>query len=557
MYQFFLRFQSIIRAHESMVPAKLYYGTTRVSNAQMNRSPYSYDYNPPEEIARYLNNTDDTLTQVRAVDQNGGLLGVLNWFSVHTTSMNMTNQLISSDNLGYASLKMESVLNPGTLPGKVDIVAGFFSSNLGDVSPNTQGARCEFSGDFCDNQFYLCDSGERCFASGPGDDMFESTRIIGNAVFEGALEVLNSPGEELRGELAVLHQFVQPANETVPRYDTVNRTFVEEEQVSGCYPAMGYSFASGTQDGANTLNITQGTIQGNPLLDTISGIIALPTPEDVECHAPKPILLATGRANFPVPWHPHIISASLIWLGGLVILGVPGEPTTMAGRRMKAAVGDEMERRGIEPRVVVSGLTNEYIHYVVTREEYEVQRYEAASTIYGPHTLDIFINKFVQFTKAAIEGEDVPAGPEPADNRNRTLSLILPVVLDSAGLGRRFGQVLDQPPASVRRGDTVAVTFVGANPRNDLRQESSYVEVQRQELGQWTVIATDANWETRFTWQRESTILGTSTVSFEWVVPTDAMEAPHRLVYYGAARTLLGGILRFTGITNTFTIDTS
>lgn len=44
----------------------------------------------------------------------------------------------------------------------------------------------------------------------------------------------------------------------------------------------------------------------------------------------------------------------------------------MAGRRMKAAVGDEMERRGIEPRVVVSGLTNEYIHYVVTREEYEV-----------------------------------------------------------------------------------------------------------------------------------------------------------------------------------------
>lgn len=67
--------------------------------------------------------------------------------------------------------------------------------------------------------------------------------------------------------------------------------------VQGCVPGMGYSFASGTIDGANTLNITQGTIVGNPLLDAISGVIAEPTEEDVECHAPKPILLATGRVR--------------------------------------------------------------------------------------------------------------------------------------------------------------------------------------------------------------------------------------------------------------------
>lgn len=33
----------------------------------------------------------------------------------------------------------------------------------------------------------------------------------------------------------------------------------------------------------------------------------------------------------------------------------------------------------------------------------QIQRYEAASTIYGPHTLDIFLNKFYDFTVAAIE----------------------------------------------------------------------------------------------------------------------------------------------------------
>ncbi|XP_063822803.1 neutral ceramidase-like [Ostrinia nubilalis] len=547
--------RSIVRAHENMVPAKLFYGTTRVANAHMNRSPYSYEYNPPEEIARYENNTDDTLTQLRIVKQDGNLHGVLTWFSVHTTSLNMTNQLISSDNLGYAALKMESILNPGTLPGKGDVVAGFFSSILGDVSPNTRGAVCEFSGNVCDNQFLLCDSGERCFASGPGEDMYESAKIIGDTVLEGALEVLSSPGEELRGELAVVHQFVQPANETVSRYDTVARAFVDDDQVSGCYPAMGYSFASGTIDGANTLNITQGTLQGNPLLDTIGDIVAEATPEDEECHAPKPILLATGRANFPIPWHPHIISASVIWLGGLAVLGVPGEPTTMAGRRMRAAVEDEMERNGIEPRVVVSALTNEYIHYVTTNEEYQVQRYEAASTIYGPHTLDIFINKFVQFTKAAIEGSDVDAGPEPEDNRNGTISLILPVVADSAGFGRSFGQVLDQPPPTVQRGDTVTVSFVAANPRNDLRQESSHFEVQRFELGAWAAVATDASWETRFTWERQSTLLATSRVIINWTVPTDAAAGSYRVEYWGTARGLLGGLSNFTGVTDTFTIN--
>ncbi|KOB79229.1 putative ceramidase, partial [Operophtera brumata] len=341
--------RSIIRAHENMVPARLIYSTSTVSNAHKNRSPYSYDYNPEQERA----------------------------------NMNMTNQLVSSDNLGYAALRMEQSLNPGTLAGKAHVAAGFFASNLGDVSPNLSDAECEFSGAYCDNQFFICGAGERCFSQGPGVDMFESTKIIGDAVYEGAMEALNAPGEELRGNLAVVHQFVEMPEEVVPKYDTVTGTFDVNEPVQGCAPAMGYSFASGTIDGANTLNITQGTLEGNPLLDLVSGVIAEPTDEDIECHYPKPILLATGRANFPLPWHPRIVSISTIWLADLLILGVPGEPTTMSGRRMRQVAGEVMREGGFEQRVVVSGLTNEYIHYV--------QRYEAASTIYGPNTLDIFL----------------------------------------------------------------------------------------------------------------------------------------------------------------------
>ncbi|KAG6451902.1 hypothetical protein O3G_MSEX007390 [Manduca sexta] len=364
--------RSIRRAHANIGPARLYFSQSKVHNAHMNRSPFSYESNPQEEKEKYLRNVDDLLSQIRINRPDGSLAGVMNWFAVHTTSMNMTNLLISSDNLGYSALRMEAELNPGALPGRPTIVTGFFSSNLGDVSPNTRGARCEFSGAECDNQFLLCRAQERCFSQGPGVDMFDSTRIIGHAVFEGAMDALHYHGEELRGELAVVHQFVDMPAATAYKYDPVANTFDAEKPVNGCFAAMGYSFASGTIDGANTLNITQGTLEGNPLFDLVGGVVAPPTDEDIECHAPKPILLATGRANFPIPWHPRIISVSVALLGGVAILGVAGEPTTMAGRRMQRVVASAMERCGLPPRVLVSGLTNEYMHYVATFEEYQV-----------------------------------------------------------------------------------------------------------------------------------------------------------------------------------------
>ena len=38
---------------------------------------------------------------------------------------------------------------------------------------------------------------------------------------------------------------------------------------------------------------------------------------------------------------------------------------------------------GSDAYVVIAGPANTYAHYVATREEYSVQRYEGASTIFG------------------------------------------------------------------------------------------------------------------------------------------------------------------------------
>lgn len=70
---------------------------------------------------RYSDNTDKTMAQIKFVSTtDSSLLGAISWFAVHPTSMNNTNLLISSDNVGYASILLEQTMNPkGTLIGKV------------------------------------------------------------------------------------------------------------------------------------------------------------------------------------------------------------------------------------------------------------------------------------------------------------------------------------------------------------------------------------------------------------------------------------------------------
>jgi len=59
----------------------------------------------------------------------------------------------------------------------------------------------------------------------------------------------------------------------------------------------------------------QGVVTGNPFWDFISGLLKDPTPEQVECHAPKPILLDTGEIQYPYAWHPTQVDTQIIRLG--------------------------------------------------------------------------------------------------------------------------------------------------------------------------------------------------------------------------------------------------
>lgn len=186
---------------------------------------------------RYSSNTDKKLVQLRFMDKkNTNILGVINWFAVHPTSMNNTNKLVSTDNMGLASIMLEQEYNPSDLVGKGDFVGAFASSNLGDVSPNIKGPKCQKTGMTCDVLTSSCPDKDICFASGPGRDMFESTKIIASRIYKGASKLLKSQnGREIAGGIKHVHQFVDmPTAKATYLNPKTNKI----ENVRGCLPAM-------------------------------------------------------------------------------------------------------------------------------------------------------------------------------------------------------------------------------------------------------------------------------------------------------------------------------
>ncbi|XP_014114959.1 PREDICTED: neutral ceramidase [Pseudopodoces humilis] len=516
--------KSIGIAHENMKRGRLFINRGTVENSQINRSPFSYLANPQSERNRYSSNTDKEMVVLKMVDEDGSELGLISWFAVHPVSMNNSNHLVNSDNVGYASYLFEQEKNRGMLPGEGSFVAAFASSNLGDVSPNTRGPFCANTGESCDNPQSTCPVGgaAMCMAKGPGNDMFESTRIIGQNIYLKA-------------------------------------------KVKTCKPALGHSFAAGTIDGVGAFNFTQGAVEGDPFWDQIRDqLLGEPSNETKACHKPKPILFSTGEMTWPHPWHPDIVDVQIVAIGSLAILAVPGEFTTMSGRRLREAVKSEFDSHGTpKMNVVIAGLCNVYTHYITTYEEYQVQRYEAASTIYGPHTLSAYIQLYRGLAKAiALNAtQELPRGPEPPLFNVTSLTLLPLLSAENAPANKDFGDVLEEVRQEYREREVAEVTFVGANPRNSAENatEHNFLTVERYSniSGSWRTVLNDASWDTRFYWSKGSR--GQSNVTIEWHIPAGTEPGLYRFRYFGHCKKRLFPFLKtitvpFEGSSSAFQI---
>lgn len=217
----------------------------------------------------------------------------------------------------------------------------------------------------------------------------------------------------------------------------------------------------------------------------------------------------------------------------------------MAGRRLRKAVETIAMKYGIsQPEVIIAGLANSYTHYVTTFEEYAGQRYEAASTLYGPHTLSAYIQEFERITVDLLTGRPSISDDAPKDLSMKQMSLIPPVVLDTIGFGRSFGSTaIDSKDSYVRGKDTVFVSFRSANPRNNQRIEGTFLTVDHLlDDGSWKTLYVDGDWCTKYVWKSDVDILGVSFAEIYWTIPLNAQQGIYRICHDGTRRTLFGDL---------------
>ncbi|HSN97093.1 MAG TPA: neutral/alkaline non-lysosomal ceramidase N-terminal domain-containing protein, partial [Candidatus Nanopelagicales bacterium] len=134
--------------------------------------------------------------------------------------------------------------------------------------------------------------------------------------------------------------------------------------------------AGGAEDGPTWLRIFPQMKEGV--------LAATPHP----CHGPK-LALRAPEGPFTADGldFPNTAPLSLVRLGGALLAATPFEMTTVVGYRIREELAalTHPDRPG-DDDVILVGLTNSYLQYVTTADEYALQHYEGASTLYGPHT---------------------------------------------------------------------------------------------------------------------------------------------------------------------------
>lgn len=181
---------------------------------------------------------------------------------------------------------------------------------------------------------------------------------------------------------------------------------------------------------------------------------------------------------------------------------------------------------------------------------------QAASTLYGPHTLSAYIQEFNKLAKEMAKGIKSPKnGISPPDLSSVQLSLVLDPSGDSPPPGKKFGDMQQDISGSFKKGDKPSATFWSPNPRYDLLSEGTFAVVEMLQGKQWTPAYDDDDFSLYFKWNQDnSTLFGLGSI--EWEVPEDVISGVYRLRHFGSSKkTKDSPIVYFTGASSAFTVS--
>lgn len=569
IYQAIRQAHTNIQAHPETAAIGMSIG--ELLNANINRSLPAFEMNNEAERQAFLNERGEQVTvnkrvvQLDLVRNSGSAVGIINWFGVHPTILGPELSLVGSDHKGFASLGFEKIMatDYADHSGKDVFVAAFAQADEGDSSPNID----------------IVEKPWPDPARGGGVDPYESNAIAGTKNLAKALEMYGR-GEPLSGpvDFRLFHVKMDQVEVTDPVIlDSLQHPAeLDSESKRTCSGALGLSMGAGAEDGPgpsregvscnDSPDLQAAVLQdiervmgatlpvdflGQAVLCNVGALPAIPGVADYSCHAEKPILFPIGA---PFNLQPATLPFQLFRLGNLAILGLPWEVTTMSARRLRKTVLDELAPAGVDT-VIVAGLTNDFIHYLTTREEYAAQQYEGGSSVFGPWQLAAVQQESRKLAITMRDGVAAPEGPDYVDGTPITRRLPY-IASDLPGFdGTAYGELIRDVTPQAQPGETVRAEWQSGHPRNDVKVESGYVYVERKTAdGEWEVYATDLDPALWYVWKPlnpnplpiDPVLTGPSTAEAVWHIPLNTPTGIYRLRHDGAAGVALLGVNAFS-----------
>ena len=459
--------RAIRKAHEARVPARAAWGTGRVFDVNRNRSIEAhlanhgldlfYGQGDDTDDPKGAEHARDTRLRLLRVDRADGT-PLAGWihFPVHLTTSAPDVDIWDTDLAGSATHHLEEAV------GAKGFTALYANGALGDLMPRF-------------------DSYNRTAAMD----------LNGLRIAAKALRAWRAAGRRLSSEVDVGVRWTRSCycGQEVEPGRSVSDT-----------PFWGLAFFGGSEDGASIFHEPAST-EGRRL------------PEDAShpVHGRK-IIVSRGLVHEVVP------EVQVVRVGDRLLLGAPGEPSVEMGRRFEEAVTPQLPPGVREP--VIVGLSNDYMGYLTTPEEYQMQHYEGGHTVFGLWTSLLVRDSLVALSNSLAMGQPAPEPDQPA-----ALGGTNPGAFPA---GDAEGAITEEPPESVTRFDSVSIGWSGSPMGADRPVDEPFVTLERMVRGQW--LTSDTDFGLSFIWRETD---GDYTARYE--VAGSEQTGRHRLHIHSGA----------------------
>jgi len=424
----------------------------------------------------YLDTIDPAMDVLRVDKLIGGRdvpVGLWSSFANHGTVEKSTFTVYNGDHHGVADRAVEAAIRSvGDVPASQEVVSAFANADEGD---QTSGIR----------------------HSGPAD-----AERVGDVEAHAMLDAWTEAGQSLSTDLPLDMRWTRIALSGVQ---------TSAGHTLGTDPVTGLSLFTGSEEGRGPLYDITGMVNGTNFEGD-----HLPADNPVDGQGDK-IEIRTSPPSHNTSF-PSVLPITVLRLGDRLVVSIPGEMTVNMAQRVRAAVMKAAAPLGVQ-RVVIDGLTNEYMQYFTTPEEYEAQHYEGGSTLWGEYQSYAVLDGLVRLAGALSAGA---AAPAPADDDAHN-GVTVAGGAAPFSTGTSSAQASSQPRATQRLA-RASFAWQGATAGADMPLGAPFVTVRRLDAGTWARVTDDLG--VQIVWRVDDNGVYTA----QWHVPLDAALGSYDMV---------------------------